>query len=407
VLDVTGLAQKYGAVLSHVRFAPDQSTLHATRIAAGEADAVVGCDMIVTAGDETLSKLKAGHSRVVVTSDIVPTADFARNPDWRMDTDALLGRLRQACGDQVVAVDGIRIATALLGDAIAANMFMLGLAWQKGMIPLSLSAIDRAIALNGVQIDFNKRCFLWGRRTAHDPAAVERHAAGNGASNVVRFVPREALADLLSRRDAELVDYQDAAYAQRYRQLVTRVAHAEAALGLGDALARSVAKYYFKLLAHKDEFEVARLFAKPEFQAELAREFEGDFVLHFHLGAWPFARLDPASGLPLKQEMGPWMLKAFRFLAGHKHWRGTWRDVFRHSPERKLARQLLDEYEADIELLLTGLSARSYEVAVKIACLPEKVRGYGHVRAAHAVVAAKEHQELRQALKAARTARAA
>ncbi|MFA6310237.1 MAG: indolepyruvate ferredoxin oxidoreductase family protein [Sterolibacterium sp.] len=407
VLDVTGLAQKYGAVLSHVRFAPDQNDLHATRIAAGEADAVVGCDMIVTAGDETLSKLQSGRSRVAVSSDIVPTADFARNPDWRMDTAALLGRLKQVCGEgeSLVAVDAIRIATALLGDAIAANMFMLGVAWQKGMIPLSWSAIDRAIELNGVQVDFNRRCFLWGRRTAHDPAAVEKCIGGT--ANVVQFVPRETLADLLSRRSAELGDYQDAAYAQRYRSPVDRVAQAEAALGLGDGMTRSVAKYYFKLLAHKDEFEVARLFSKAEFQAELERNFEGDYVLHFHLGAWPFAKIDPASGLPLKQELGPWVLKAFRFLASHKHWRGTWRDVFRHSAERKLAQQLLSDYEADIDALIAGLSPRTHEVALKIAALPEKIRGYGHVRVAHAAAAARERQELQQALAAASTARAA
>ncbi|MCX7176238.1 MAG: indolepyruvate ferredoxin oxidoreductase family protein, partial [Proteobacteria bacterium] len=406
VLDVTGLAQKYGAVLSHVRFAADQNALHATRIATGEADAVVGCDMIVTAGDETLSKLKSGRSRVAVSTDIVPTADFARNPDWRMDTDALLGRLKQACGDGLVAVEGIRIATALLGDAIAANMFMLGVAWQKGMIPLSLTSIDRAIELNGVQVDFNRRCFLWGRRAAHDPAAVEKRIAGSSA-NVVQFVPRETLAELLSRRSAELVEYQDAAYAQRYRSLVDRVAQAEAALGSGDALTRSVAKYYFKLLANKDEFEVARLFSKPEFQAELERNFEGNYVLHFHLGAWPFAKIDPASGLPLKQELGPWVLKAFRFLASHKHWRGTWRDLFRNSAERKLAQQLLSDYEADIDGLLAGLSPRTREVALKIAGLPENIRGYGHVRVAHAAAVAKERQELRQALEAARTAQAA
>jgi len=409
VLDVTGLAQKYGAVLSHVRFAPEQGALHATRIAAGEADAVVGCDMIVTAGDETLSKLRSGRSRVAVSTDIVPTAEFARNPDWRMDTAALLGRLRQACGDGegLVAVDGIRIATALLGDAIAANMFMLGLAWQKGMIPLSLSAIDRAIELNGVQVDFNKRCFLWGRRTGHDPAAVEQRVAGQGDANVVRFVPRETLADLLSRRSAELVDYRDAAYAERYRRLVDRVAQAEAALGLGDMLARSVARYYFKLLANKDEFEVARLFTKPEFLAELERNFEGDYVLHFHLGAWPFARIDATSGLPLKQELGPWVMKAFRFLARHKHWRDTWRDVFRHSPDRKLAQQLLSDYESDIDALLAGLSTRTHEVAVKIASLPEKIRGYGHVRVAHAAAAAIERRDLQRALEAAWAAQAA
>ncbi|MBL8486307.1 MAG: indolepyruvate ferredoxin oxidoreductase family protein, partial [Rhodocyclaceae bacterium] len=167
VLDVTGLAQKYGAVLSHVRIAPRQEALHATRIAAGEADTVVGCDLIVSAGDEAVSKMRAARTRVAVCTDLIPTAEFARNPDWRVDVPALRAKLAGAAAE-VFPIEGIRIAAALLGDAIAANMFMLGVAWQRGWIPLTRAAIERAIELNGVQPDFNKRCFLWGRRAAHD-----------------------------------------------------------------------------------------------------------------------------------------------------------------------------------------------------------------------------------------------
>ena len=393
ILDVTGLAQKYGAVMSHVRIASDASALHATRIADGEADAIIGCDLVVTAGDEALSKMRAGRTRVAVSTDLIPTAEFARNPDWQVDTAALLCRIEDRCGKSGVdTIEAIRIAGSLLGDPIAANMFMLGLAWQRGWIPVSRAAIERAIELNNVQVEFNKQCFQWGRRAAHDRAAVERRAAP--AANVVSFSPRESVDSVVATRVEFLTAYRDAAYAQRYRAFVARVIEAERAGGLGDRLSRAVARCHFKLLAVKDEWEVARLYATEDFQRELDATFEGDYKLRFHLGAWPFARTDPATGLPVTGEAGLWVLTAFRWMARLRGLRGTWLDPFRISSERQLDRKLLAEYEADVERMIAGLDAAGYERAVRIASLPDRIRGYGHVRAVSADAVAKEREEL-------------
>jgi indolepyruvate ferredoxin oxidoreductase len=396
-LDVTGLAQKYGAVLSHVKVAPEPAMLHATRVAAGEADALIGCDLIVSAGDETFSKLRAGSGGVVCT-DMVPTSEFSRNPDWNPDADRLAAKLAGVFGERGLALEALRLSTALMGDAITANMFLLGAAWQRGLVPLTFEAIDRAIELNGVAIQSNRRAFLWGRRAAHDLNAVEKIATGSGpaSAQVVRFDTKKVatLAELMAHRIGYLTDYQDTAYANRYAALVERVKQAEAVLGRGDALARAVAKYLFKLMAHKDEWEVARLYARPEFRKELEAAFEGDFKLKFHVAGGPFGRRDPVSGKLVKREVGPWLMTAFRLLAPLRGLRGGALDVFRNSSERRLARDLLATYEADLERVLAGLSAANHAVAVKLASLPEKVRGYGHVREQHAETMKAEREAL-------------
>jgi indolepyruvate ferredoxin oxidoreductase len=382
-LDLTGLSQKYGAVTSHVRIARDSGALHATRIAAGEADALIGCDLIVAAGDECVSKLKA-KARAVIASDLTPTADFARNPDWSVDAGNLLRRLKEALGDNAVIVDGSRFAKALLGDAIAANMLMLGAAWQKGLVPLSHAAIERAIELNGVAIDANKQAFEWGRRAAHDPASIETLVGYDEPAE-----EKPTLDALIVRRVAHLTEYRDSAYAARYRSLVERVRAAEAKMGMDDALSLVVARVYHKLLAAKDEWEVARLFASPEFQKALAREFEGRYHLHFHLGAWPFARPDPTTGAVGKGEVGPWAMTAFRLMARFKFLRGTWLDPFRNSVERKLEKRLIAEFEADVENLLARLTPTSHPLAVRVIETYGTIRGYGRVKEANAAEAAK------------------
>jgi indolepyruvate ferredoxin oxidoreductase len=397
-LDVTGLAQKYGAVLSHVKVAPDAAMLHATRVAAGECDTLIGCDLIVSAGTETVSKFKPGTSGGVVCTDMVPTSEFSRNPDWNPDADALAAKLDAVFGERGLAFEALRLAGALMGDAIAANMILLGAAWQKGLVPLSMAAIDRAIELNGVSIESNRRAFLWGRRAAHDLAAVERIAAGAGPAiaQVIRFDPRKpaTLAETLAYRIDFLTDYQDAAWANRYAALVERVKQAEAAQGLGDTLAKTVARNLFKLMAHKDEWEVARLYARPQFREELARNFEGDFKLKFHVAGGPFGRRDPASGKLVKREVGPWLMTAFKLMAPLRGLRGSMFDPFRNSGERRLARELLAGYEADVARLAASLTADNHATAVKLAALPEKIRGYGHVRETHAEAVAKERDVL-------------
>jgi indolepyruvate ferredoxin oxidoreductase len=285
------------------------------------------------------------------------------------------------------------VATALMGDPIAANMFMLGIAWQHGWVPVSQAAIERAIEINGIAVDFNRKCFQWGRRAAHDRAAVLRQAAPAGGTDDA--TPRETVDDIVAARAEFLTAYQDAAFAHRYRARVTRVREAERRAGLPDRLSRAVALQYFRLLAVKDEWEVARLFAAPEFRRELEATFEGDYRLSFHIGAWPFVRRDPATGTPRKGEAGPWLMPVFRLLARFRRWRGTWLDPFRGSPERRLDRELLADYEVEIDRLVAGLDARSYDLAVRLAALPEKIRGYGHVRAAAAAAVAGEREILR------------
>ncbi|MGH6797920.1 MAG: DUF6537 domain-containing protein, partial [Roseiarcus sp.] len=383
-LDLTGLSQKYGAVTAHVRIARDPRALHATRIAAGEADALIGCDLIVAAGDESVSKLKRGKTSAVISADLTPTADFARNPNWSVDADELIERLKNALGDKALILEAQRLAAALLGDPIAANMFMLGAAWQKGLIPIRQEAIERAIELNGVAIDANKQAFEWGRRAGHDPASVETLVGFDEPAD--EPPPLDAL---VNRRVGRLKDYHNAAYAARYRELVERVRAAERNAGLGEALTTAVARAYHKLLAAKDEWEVARLFAAPEFAQALAREFEGSYRLHFHLGAWPLARLDPASGRMKKREVGPWTMTAFRVMARLKFLRGTWLDPFRSSDERKLERRLIAEFEADVAALTQRLTPASHPIAVRVVGAYETIRGYGHVKEASAAEAAK------------------
>ena len=310
----------------------------------------------------------------------------------------MIERLRSLLGDGALVLDGQRLAQALLGDAIASNMFMFGAAWQKGLIPLRRAAIERAIELNGVAIEANKQAFEWGRRAAHDLASVESLVA----EDEPRADEAPSLDALIARRAAHLTEYRDASYAARYRALVERVRRAEASAGLGEALTSAVARSYHKLLAVKDEWEVARLFAAPEFQRALAQEFEGRYRLRFHIGAWPFARPDPSTGMMRKGEAGPWAMTAFRVMARLKFLRGTWLDPFRNSDERKLERRLVDEFEADVEELLARLAPANHALAVRLAGLPETIRGYGRIKEASAAEAAKARATALRELRAAK-----
>ncbi len=394
-LDLTGLSQKYGAVTAHVRLARRSEALHATRIASGEADALIGCDLIVAAGDECLAKLKH-DTRAVIDADLIPTSEFARNPNWSVDKEGLIERLTSPLGDRAFVVDGQRLAKELLGDAIASNMFMLGAAWQKGLVPVRREAIERAIELNGVAIEVNKHSFEWGRRAAHDLAGVEK-LAGKDEPNIEAAPSLDALIE--KRADHLKVSHGEAA-AKRYRALVERVRSAEAKAGLGEALTTAAARSYHRLLAVKDEWEVARLFAAPEFAKALAEEFEGPYKLHFHMGGWPFGRLDPRTGLIAKGEAGPWAMTAFRLMARLRFLRGTLLDPFRLSDERKLERGLLADFEADIDELVQRLAPANHALAVRIAILPETIKGYGRVKEASAAEAAKARASALQQLRA-------
>jgi len=389
VLDVTGLAQKGGAVMSHVQIANQPADIHATRIAMGEAQLVIGCDAIVTAGDECTSRMQAGQTRVVLNSAPTPTAEFIKNPNWRfpgMNTEA---DVRAAAGaDNVAAVDANRYALALLGDAIYTNPFVLGFAWQRGWLPLTHESIVRAIELNAVQVEKNLAAFEWGRRVAHDRAAVDAlvkqpavAASGAGAKIVSLHSPK-ALDALIDKRAQYLAAWQNDAYAARYRKLVSEVQAAESKLDRPDgqlALTEAVAKNLHKVMAYKDEYEVARLYADPAFIERLKANFEGDWKLNFHLAPPSFAKHDTQGHL-VKKQYGPRMLTAMRMLAKFRFLRGTMLDPFGHTMERRHERALIGEYEALVLELLHGLNAANLPLAVELASLPDGIRGYGHVK---------------------------
>ncbi|BBK38737.1 indolepyruvate ferredoxin oxidoreductase [Allostella sp. ATCC 35155] len=395
-LDMTGLAQKGGAVFSHVRIAARPEDLHATRIAAGAADLVLACDMVVAASGDAMGKIRPGATRAVVNSAAVVTGEFTRNPDFRFPADRLEDQIRDAVGvDRTDFVDATRIATALLGDSIAANLFMLGFAYQKGLIPVSAEAIERAIELNGVAISFNREAFRWGRRAAHDRATVDRIATPAAA----RPAAAQTLDEIVARRREQLTAYQDAAYADRYERLVRRVAAAEAAQAQGvTGLAEAVARNYYKLLAYKDEYEVARLYTDGTFRRRLEEQFEGDFRLKFHLAPPLFAARDEQGHLK-KRAYGPWMMAAFGLLARMKRLRGTAFDPFGRTEERRAERRLIADYEAAIEEVLARLGHDTHRLAVDIAQIPDRIRGFGHVKEANLKAAKRSEAMLLAALR--------
>nr|WP_058836163.1 indolepyruvate ferredoxin oxidoreductase family protein [Luteimonas abyssi] len=506
VLDQTGLAQKGGAVTTHIRFARTPADLHAVRIAAGEADLVLGCDMVVVNDYWALSKLREGRSHVVLNSYEAMPGTFTTRPDMQFPAADIVAAVRNALGGDAAAadalnvVDATQLATALMGDAIAANLFILGYAWQRGWVPLSYDALARAIELNGAAVEMNKTAFAWGRLAAVDPGAVREAAgiapaprsgaddaphtlealppgeweghewganaapqqataaagrtpkplarlAGQGSADSeplaralpsavpaghgrgaepggtvgaadggvratgtansphtptadLAFLPLDdqrlsrSLDELIARRTTFLTEYQSAAYARRYTDFVARVRAAEQAKAPGStALTEAAARYFFKLMAYKDEYEVARLYTSGDFRRKLEQQFEGDYTLHFHL-APPLLAKKNAKGELQKREYGPWVFKAFGVLAKLRGLRGTALDVFGYTAERKMERRLIGEYEATVGRLLDRLDGGNVDLATEIASIPEHIRGYGHVKEAHLHAAKTREAEL-------------
>jgi indolepyruvate ferredoxin oxidoreductase len=392
VLDVTGLAQKGGAVMSHVQIANQPADIHATRIAMGEANLVIGCDSIVTAGDECVSRMQNGRTHVVLNSAPTPTAEFIKNPNWRFPGASADTDVRAAAGDEnVSSVDANHFAVALLGDAIYTNPFVLGYAWQKGWLPLTHESLIRAIELNAVQVEKNRAAFEWGRRAAHDLDAVRKlarpqnHIDDDNTSNAAKIISLhtpKALDTLIDKRAQYLAAYQNDAYAARYRKLVDEVRAAETKLEAADGqmpLTEAVAKNLHKLMAYKDEYEVARLYSDPAFVEKLKANFEGDWKLKFHLAPPATAKKD-AHGHLVKKQYGPWMLNAMHVLAKLKFLRGSALDVFGKTEERRTERALIVEYETLVRELIGGLTADKRALAVELANLPDGIRGYGHVK---------------------------
>jgi indolepyruvate ferredoxin oxidoreductase len=375
VLDMTGIAQKGGTVFSHVRICDDPAALHAPRIATGEADAIIGGDAIVSASPEALSKMHAGRTRAAINVAATPTAEFTADPDWRFPLEQIEASLATTIGATAVdAIDATMLATQLMGNAIYANILLLGFAWQRGLLPVSEAALMRAIELNGTAVGMNLRAFRWGRCVAHNPTSI---AAFVPDTHTGAIPPTPTFEALRADREQRLTDYQDAALAERYRARIEQVRGHPAA---DDALAETVARNYYKLLAHKDEYEVARLYAETGFLDRIAAQFEGDYALHFHLAPPLLARPDPTTGKIAKRRYGPWMMGTFRWLAKLRKLRGTRWDIFARSPERRQAQQLIADYEADLALILDKLDAGNLATAQALAGWPDQIRGYGHVR---------------------------
>ena len=376
-LDQTGLAQKFGAVLSHVRIATDRERVHGMRIPHGQVDLLLGADLMIAADKEPLAMLSPSRSAVIVNTHEEMPPRFIRDPDMEYPAARLLAELQAHSRPGGLAMlDATRLAAALLGDSIAANVFMLGFAFQKGLIPLSSEALYRALELFGRSVKMNKRTFDWGRYTAAEPERVLELANGSEPSRAPDTLP-----ELVLRRSSFLVEYQNEVYAARFRALVDRVAAAERAVAPGStALALAAARSYFKLLAYKDEYEVARLHTSADFLPEIRRHFGKGFKLRFHFSVPLFAGTDPATGRPRKREYGGWMLPLLRVLARLKFLRGTPFDIFGRSRERRVERQLIADYERLVDEVLADLCPEKHDQAVAILALAESIRGYGFIK---------------------------
>ncbi|MEQ8517249.1 MAG: 2-oxoacid:acceptor oxidoreductase family protein, partial [Chromatocurvus sp.] len=377
-MNQTGLAQKFGAVVSHVRVSAEQEDIKAVRIPAGEADLLLGCDLVVTSTYEALGKVAQGRTHAVVNDAEVPTSSFIMDPDARFPTEPMRQRIRDEAGDAATFFfDATRIATQLLGDSIASNLFLLGYAWQQSLVPVSAEALAQAIELNGVAINFNKQAFLWGRRYAHQPERVMQL--------VDKLAPLEpgrlqSVDDILADRVQRLTEYQDAAYAERYRSRVEQVRAADPRSGEPGSLTVVVARTLFKLMAYKDKYKITRLYSDGQFQKELEQRFEGDYQLRFHLAPPLLSKRDPHTGHLQKREFGPWLLRAFGLLAKLRFLRGGPLDIFGRTAERRQERADIVDYTDLLDDIVPLLTDDNYATAVELAALPAKLRGFGHIK---------------------------
>ena len=379
VFDMTGLSQKNGAVYSHLKIAADPETQPAAGIGLGEADLLLGCDVVAATAPVAVRALEPGRTLAVLNTTVTPPPGFQLDTDMKLDGGFLARGLAEHVGeDRARPVEATRIALALTGDTIGANTFMIGHAFQSGGLPLSAASIEEAIGINGVAVAFNIGAFRLGRLAAHDPDAVRAlmPRPGDGGADAAA----DDLDAMIARRSAFLAAWQNEAYAERYRSAVAGARAAEARLGRGEAFAIAVARGAFKLMAYKDEYEVARLFADSGFRQRIDEAFEGDFTLRFHLAPPLLAGRDANTGRPKKREYGAWMLWVFRALAACRGLRGTRWDPFGYTAERRAERRIRDRYLTDIERLAAELTPDTHATAVEIAALPERIRGYGPVK---------------------------
>jgi len=381
--DAAGLAQKGGSTWSHVLIANHPDDIRTTRVGVAAADLVIGCDPIVVAGKETLQRMRAGRTHVALNAHSAPTAAFVRNANWQNPGEACVAEIVQAVGEPgVSAFDADRVATQVLGDSIFVNPMILGFAWQKGWVPLGHEALMRAIELNDMAVAQNKAAFEWGRHcAAHWHAVLDLLAP----AQVVQLHKREGVDALIDNREAFLVDYQNAAYASSYRAVVERVRAAEAVMHK-TTLTEAVARNLFKLMAYKDEYEVARLHTEQAFLQKIDGMFEGDFTVHYHLAPPLLAKTNEQGHLQ-KQKFGPHMLTGFKLLKHLKVLRGSVLDVFGYTEERRTERALIQQYVASVEMVLAQLNPSNHALALELARIPEQIKGFGHVKARHLAAA--------------------
>ena len=395
IIDMAGLAQKGGAVTSHIRIASTPEDISAIRIGSGSADILLGCDNLVSA-EAGLLKLMRADGHVVANSYEMPTGDFTRNADAQLPGADIAQRLSSIVGeDRAVMVNATQMALSLLGDAIAANLFLLGVAFQRGLIPLSAAAIEEAITLNNVAIEQSKQAFMWGRQWVADSKKVETALANKAIAAPLGMTSRlEALDDIIADRVARLAVYQDASYAERYRSLLAPVMAIDNEASR--RLSKAAARYLYKMMAIKDEYEVARLYSDGQFSKQIKQMFEGDVKLSVHLAPPLLAKQDPATGRPRKSQYGSWIWPAFKLLRHLRAVRGSWLDIFGYTEERKRERQARDDYCALLTEICANLRPENYECAVEMASLPEKIRGFGPVRLSHMIEAEAELQALKK-----------
>ena len=377
--DSTGLSQKGGQVFSHVRVRAGVDDVVPARVGTEEADLVLGCDLVAAVQGEALNTIASGRTLVITNSDTLATADFQLNRDLQISADSLTGRLAAAAGREPTMVAASTQSEALLGDSIGANVLMLGFAWQRGAIPLSRAAIEQAIRINGKAVDANLKAFAAGRAAGLAPVGPAAPGAAGSLS----------LDEFTTRRRADLTQYWKEAYARRYTDFMSSVRDITRSIEGGDELAWAVARSAFKLMAYKDEYEVARLYSDGEFRKSVAREFEGVRGLKVHLSPPLLARKDPITGRPRKMAFGAWIIPVMRLLAGMKFLRESPLDIFGWSEERKLERTARDLYLEAMHARVANLDAASLGEAIALARAPADVRGFGLVKAPglHALVA--------------------
>ncbi len=380
ILDMSGLAQKGGAVLSHVRLSEHTADVTCSRIVTGTADLVIAADEVVAASKETMTLCESSRTAGIINSHIIPTADFVLNRDFNFQARKVNHVLETALRKDSAFLDFTKPAETLLGDAIATNMMMMGYAYQRGLLPLTAQAIEQAIEVNGVAIKMNTQAFRLGRLAAADPSRMSAMMKGHDEDDAPKALDAMSLDEIIAHRSAHLTNYQNEKLAARYQSLVGQVRDAARDRGFGEELPRAVAINYAKLLAYKDEYEVARLFTDGHFEQQLRDQFDGDFKISFNLAPPILGGAKDALGRPKKRAFGAWMLPVFRTLAKMKGLRGSVLDVFGYSVDRRLERDLIAGYEKDVATVLGLLSPATHDTAVELLSLPDRIRGYGPVK---------------------------